>query len=236
MKLYNLRWNPSISSFRDSTFRMGFERLIKGQYTGLNWSLWESEELEPGDWCLLSRVGSGSDGVVAVGRFVSYPYLEESWSKGTKKKIPYADFEFYLMQEPEETGVLTASELAQLCPEVDWHHGHSGIKLPVDAAECLAIRIADIVLARYDSPGSPSFAIAKGHGPRAFLCAMLSSLCPKLHQTLQKKAPATPALEENWLPDYGDEILIDEDKVRPGTRIQDVARVISWKGVYRIQE
>ena len=66
MKLYNLRWNPSISSFRDSTFRMGFERLIKGQYTGLNWSLWESEELEPGDWCLLSRVGSGSDDGVAV--------------------------------------------------------------------------------------------------------------------------------------------------------------------------
>ncbi len=236
MKLYNLRWNPTISSFRDSTFRMGFERLIKGEYTGLNWSLWEPEELEPGDWCLLSRVGGEHDGIVAVGRFTSYPYLEESWKKGVKKKIPYADFEFYLMQEPEETGELAASELASLCSEVDWHTGHSGIKIPADGAERLAIRIADIVLARYDSPGSPSFAIAKEHGPRAFLCALLSSLCPKLLADLLKKAPATPALEEEWLPDYGDEILFDEDKVLPGTRIQDIARAISWKGVYRIQD
>ena len=57
-----------------------------------------------------------------------------------------------------------------------------------------------------------------------------------LEDELQQAHPAPPALEETWLPDYGDEILVDEDRVLPGARVRDVARCISWQGAYRVQD
>ena len=83
MKLYNLRWNSKISSFKTKQFLRGFPLLNEdgNEGIGMDWSIREYEELEIGDWWILSRVGGDDNGIVGIGRFSSLPEPDKSWRK-----------------------------------------------------------------------------------------------------------------------------------------------------------
>lgn len=69
MKLYNLRWNPKISSFETQHFLDGFPFLNEegNEGIGMDWSIREYKDLKVGDWWILSRVGGNDNGIVGIG-------------------------------------------------------------------------------------------------------------------------------------------------------------------------
>ena len=68
MKLFLLRWNPNVSSFKDETFLQMIADSREGPVR-MDWSVREWEKLEEWDWAVLCRVGTDADGIVAIGRF-----------------------------------------------------------------------------------------------------------------------------------------------------------------------
>ena len=99
MKFYNLRWNPKISSFKTQHFLDGFPLLNEdgNEGIGMDWSIREYEELEIGDWWILSRVGGDDNGIVGIGRFSwsrreLNPCAGENWRK---RLHVYTVFEFF---------------------------------------------------------------------------------------------------------------------------------------------
>lgn len=84
MKLFLLRWNPNVSSFKDETFRQMIADSRKGPVR-MDWSVREWEKLEEWDWAVLCRVGTDADGIVAIGRFDGRVEEADSWRKDGSK-------------------------------------------------------------------------------------------------------------------------------------------------------
>lgn len=230
-KLYNLRWNPEISSFTDAEFREGFRLLNRQHSTGLgfNWSIYEPEELNVGDWCIFTRVGSNNvNGVVGIGRFTTRAYEGESW-RGDGKRIAYAELEILCFQEPAETGLWTAEELERAVPEVDWRQGHAGVPIDGAAAEKLAKLLvkglADI--RRYNTN---KLAVRRHPGgARSVANGVLSHLCPVLLAEAEARGKATPG--EYFWPrvEAGDRVFADFRKLRAGKSVEESVRLLEWE-------
>lgn len=56
MKIFLLRWNPAISSWKDADFREALAKSREGP-VAMDWSVREWEKLEEWDWAVLCRVG-----------------------------------------------------------------------------------------------------------------------------------------------------------------------------------
>ena len=229
-KLYNLRWNPEISSFTDETFREGFQ-LLNRQHSGalgFNWSIHEPEGLREGDWCIFTRVGSNNvNGVVGIGRFTTRAYEGESW-RGDGKRIAYAELEILCFQEPAETGLWTAEELEKSVPEVDWRQGHAGVVIEAAAAEKLA-KILVKGLAEIRRYNTRKLAVRRHPGgARSVANGLLSHLCPALLAELERRGGAT-AGEECWPQmEPGDRIYVDFRKLRLGKSVEESAKLVEW--------
>ena len=237
MKLYNLRWNPKISSFKTQHFLDGFPLLNEdgSEGIGTDWSIREYENLEVGDWWILSRVGGDDNGIVGIGRFSSIPEADKSWRKdGTM--VHYADIHVLAFQQPEKTGILKADDLKKAIPEIDWDKGSSGVLIEEEVAEKLALFIAESLLSiGEENCNNDNIAVCNGNGGVwTLVCSLLSRLCPATLAELQKTQEPILATERGRVPDYLDEIVYDEDAIKAGKSLKDSLVLLTWEGVYPI--
>jgi hypothetical protein len=239
MKLYNLRWNPKISSFTTQQFLNGFPLLNKenSQGIGTDWSVREYENVEVGDWWILSRVGGDNNGIVGIGQFLSIPEADKSW-RNDGSMIYYADILVLCFQQPEKTGILKADDLKRVVPEIDWDKGSSGVLIEEKIAEKLAFFIAENLLSLgEDNCNNDNIALRAGNGGCwSLVCALLSQLCPGILQELQKTQVAIPATEYWRVPDYLDEIVYDLNALKSGKLLKDSLILLSWENIYPIDD
>lgn len=139
-KMFVLRWNPAISSYKMKTHKSLCRDIKKNNSLFMNWSVYEWDLLCFGDAFITQQVGSENDGIAVIGKFVSRCFEEESWrDDGTK--IHYADIEIFYAFDREKEKVLGAEELERDFPNIDWHGGHSGMMLKTEDAERLIDKI-----------------------------------------------------------------------------------------------
>ena len=127
MKLYILRWNPDISSWTYDRHEYLLQNILDNDFDGMNWSIYDFENLEEGDYWILQQVGTDKDGIAGFGTFVSEPYTSASWRKKDGTNLFYADLYFDCIIDRRKTDFLSATELEKIVPEIEWHKGHSGV-------------------------------------------------------------------------------------------------------------
>lgn len=132
-----LMWNPFISSYTMERFNEDLCSMADGwALDDFNWSVWQHEEAKEGDRFFMVKVGSGANGVVMAGTFISDPYEGEDWS-GKGRTTFYMDMEVAEMIHPDRCPLLTSEELAREIPDFKWDGGHSGQILTDEQAEKL---------------------------------------------------------------------------------------------------
>ena len=134
-KKYLMRWNPSISSFKEEDYKECIDNTKKGRFR-LNWSIYEWEEARSGDMFYMLRTGDDKAGIAFNGYFLSDPYTGDDWA-GTKKRRCYVDMVCQNAVEPEEVPFISLEKLKEAIPEYNWEKGHSGELLPEDVREKL---------------------------------------------------------------------------------------------------
>ena len=134
-KTYLMRWNPSISSFKEKNFEECVENMVHGIFR-MNWSIYEWEEARRGDLFFMMRVGDDKAGIVFSGQFISDPYPSDDWA-GTNKRRMYVDMIVTNSVEPGEKPFLSLEELQQAIPELEWAKGHSGVLLSDEIIDAL---------------------------------------------------------------------------------------------------
>jgi hypothetical protein len=134
-KSYLLRWNPSISSFKEEDYKECVENEIHGIFR-LNWSIAEWEEARKGDMFYMMRVGDDKAGIVFAGQFISDPYPDDDWA-GTTKRRMYVDMICTNRIEPGAAPRVSLEKLQKEIPEINWGKGRSGVLLSEDVADKL---------------------------------------------------------------------------------------------------
>lgn len=127
MKTFILEWNPAISSYLESDFRMDIGFLEFGDF---NWSVWEHDKARSGDNFYLVRCGAPPTGIVMKGFFTSNPYRGQDWS-GRGREVYYMNLRPTFMVSPDHPkGILSTGLLEKAMPDFEWNGGHSGRELP----------------------------------------------------------------------------------------------------------
>ena len=132
---YLMRWNPSISSFKESDYEECVANMKCGIFR-MNWSIYEWEEARVGDIFYMLRVGDDKAGIVFNGMIVSDPYVLDDWAGSSKRRL-YVDMVCMNPIEPGEKPEYSLKMLKTAIPEYNWEKGHSGALLPDDVAEKL---------------------------------------------------------------------------------------------------
>ena len=134
-KKYLMRWNPSISSFKEQDYKECVDNMEDGKFR-LNWSIYEWEEARRGDMFYMLRVGDDKAGIAFNGYFLSDPYTGDDWA-GSKKRRCYVDMVCQNTADPEEVPFISLEKLKEAIPEYNWEKGHSGELLSEDVREKL---------------------------------------------------------------------------------------------------
>lgn len=134
-KTYLMRWNPSISSFKEEDFKECVKRENHGMFR-LNWSIREWEEARKGDLFFMMRVGDDKPGIVFAGQFISDPYPDDDWA-GTTKRRMYVDMICTNHIKPGAAPRVSLEKLEKEIPEINWSKGHSGELLSKAVADKL---------------------------------------------------------------------------------------------------
>ena len=129
-KTYLMRWNPSISSFKEKDFEECVENMVHGMFR-MNWSIYEWEKARRGDLFFMMRVGDDKAGIVFSGQFISDPYPGDDWA-GTTKRRMYVDMIVANSVEPGAVPRVLLEKLQEAIPEFEWEKGHSGVLLSED--------------------------------------------------------------------------------------------------------
>ena len=132
---YLLRWNPSISSFKEKDYKECVEDMVHGMFR-MNWSIYEWEEARRGDFFYMLRTGDYKAGIVFTGQFISDPYPADDWAGSTKRRM-YVDLVCMCPTDPKERPGISLDKLKKEIPEFDWSKGHSGALLPEDIVKKL---------------------------------------------------------------------------------------------------
>lgn len=135
-RIYLMRWNPSISSFKEKDYEECVENMIHGMFR-IEWSIFEWEEARRGDLFYMMRVGDNKVGIIFDGQFVSDPYPADDWAGSTKRRM-YVDAVCMNPMEPKAKPHISLEELQKIIPTFDWSKGHSGVLLSKEVAEKLA--------------------------------------------------------------------------------------------------
>lgn len=135
LKKYLMRWNPSISSFKEQDYKECVEKAQDGKFR-LNWSIYEWEEARRGDMFYMLRVGDDKAGIAFNGYFLSDPYTGDDWA-GSNKRRCYVDMVCQNIVEPGEVPFISLEKLKEAIPEYNWEKGHSGELLPEDVRKKL---------------------------------------------------------------------------------------------------
>ena len=134
-KKYLMRWNPSISSFKEQNYKECLDNMENGKFR-LNWSIYEWEEAQRGDMFYMLRVGDDKAGIAFNGYFLSNPYTGEDWAGSTKRRC-YVDMVCQNTVEPNDVPFISLEKLKEAIPTYNWEKGHSGELLPEDVCEKL---------------------------------------------------------------------------------------------------
>ena len=126
-KSYLMRWNPSISSFKEKDFEECVENMVHGMFR-MNWSIYEWEEARRGDLFFMMRVGDDKAGIVFLGQFITDPYPDDDWAGSTKRRM-YVDMVCMNPVEPGTKPRISLEKLQNAIPEFEWSKGHSGALL-----------------------------------------------------------------------------------------------------------
>ena len=129
-RTFILEWCPAISSYKMENFEEEFEHFDDAWF---NWSVWEWQDLVPGDEFFMIKCGEGVTGVVMHGFFDSEPYQGEDWS-GKGREVYYADLDPDTMIHPDKCPLLSTEALEAVMPDFQWNGGHSGRVLPGEYA------------------------------------------------------------------------------------------------------
>lgn len=135
LKKYLMRWNLSISSFKEQDYKECVENAQDGKFR-LNWSVYEWEEARRGDMFYMLRVGDDKAGIAFNGYFLSDPYTGDDWA-GSNKRRCYVDMVCQNIVEPGKVPFISLEKLKEAIPEYNWEKGHSGELLPEDVREKL---------------------------------------------------------------------------------------------------
>lgn len=139
MKVFILRWNPEISSFKKKSHNR-ILKMLKKEDCFLDWSVYDWKKVKPGDAVVLCQVGTENDGIAILGKFISDSYEGDSWRKdGTK--VHYANIHILTAFDRDTETCLSAKELEPLFSDIDWHGGHSGIVLDTKTGKNLISEI-----------------------------------------------------------------------------------------------
>lgn len=128
-----MRWNPAISSYKLDVYHRNCADFPYG--FRIDWSVWDYQEVHAGDYFVMMRVGDYNPGIVFYGNIVSEPYADEDWA-GTDKKRYYVMMDCFGFT-PDDQPIISAEELQNEIPTIDWMHGHSGVLLPEQIAEAI---------------------------------------------------------------------------------------------------
>ena len=132
---YLMRWNPSISSFKEKDYKECVANLEHGMFR-INWSIYEWEEARRGDYFYMLRTGDYKAGIVFSGQFISDPYPSEDWAGSTKRRM-YVDLICMDPIDPREKPRLSLDKLKKEISGFDWSKGHSGTLLSEDVVKKL---------------------------------------------------------------------------------------------------
>ena len=132
---YLMRWNPSISSFKEEDYKECVANLEHGMFR-INWSIYEWEEARRGDYFYMLRTGDYKAGIVFFGQFISDPYPSEDWAGSTKRRM-YVDLICMDPTDPRERPRISLEKLKKEIPGYDWSKGHSGALLSEDVVKKL---------------------------------------------------------------------------------------------------
>ena len=136
-RTYLMRWNPTISSFKEKDYKKCVVNLVHGMFR-MNWSIHEWQEARRGDQFYMLRTGDYKAGIVFGGQFISDPYPSDDWAGSTKRRM-YVDMICMDPTDPREKPRISLDRLKKNIPEYDWAKGHSGALLPEDVVKKLEI-------------------------------------------------------------------------------------------------
>lgn len=192
MKGYILRWNPNISSWTYDRHKEFSHEFDYAEKAFMNWSIYDFEELEKGDFFILQKVGTENDGIAMVGTFTSEPYTEASWKKKDGTNLFYADMEVNLLINRDDRSktkkndlILSAEELSGKFSKIDWHSGHSGVLIPNEYLENLVLEICNQMF----KLEKPTKKIIFGYREELFqkACDFINSFCPNMRDKIIEK-------------------------------------------------
>lgn len=132
---YLMRWNPSISSFKEKDYKECVENMVHGMFR-LDWSIYEWEEARRGDYFYMLRTGDYKAGIVFSGQFITDPYPADDWAGSTKRRM-YVDLICMDPIDPKERPRISLEKLKKEIPGFDWSKGHSGALLSEDVVKKL---------------------------------------------------------------------------------------------------
>ena len=132
---YLMRWNPSISSFKENDYMDCINNMVHGMFR-INWSIYDWQEARRGDFFYMMRTGDDKAGIVFSGQFITDPYPSDDWA-GSNKRRMYVDM--VCMNASEDSIPLISNEkLQESIPSIEWGKGPSGEKLSDEATDIIA--------------------------------------------------------------------------------------------------
>lgn len=129
MRLYILRWNPDISSYKTKEHLELITHIKNNELPAdFNWSIREYENLAKDDMFILQQVGTENDGIAMIGKFQDACYKDDNWNKDSTK-IYYANMWIMDAFDCDSKNPLPAKRYEKLFPEINWHSGESGVEV-----------------------------------------------------------------------------------------------------------
>ena len=241
MKGYILRWNPKISSWTEDRHEDLMEDLEYSDHADMNWSIYDFEYLEEGDFFILQQVGTDSDGIAMTGFFSSDAYPDESWKRKDGTSLFYADMYVHFMisrrqhitktdskknhileentgKDIPKTFIMDAESLEKKFPDIQWHKGHSGVLIPQNVLEPLVLELC-LQMFQLEKP-SENIAF---HGRKTLwqkCCDYINACCPEMRKKIIDEC-AAKTVYENYSPGESIdndliEITFDKEKIKTG--------------------
>ena len=217
------------------------EDLEYSDHADMNWSIYDWEKLEEGDFFILQQVGTDSDGIAMIGTFSSLPYGDRSWKRRDGTNLFYADMYVHFMisrrlnrqktddrkiQVPDENIkdiskplIMDAVSLERKFPDIQWHKGHSGVLIPQNLLEPLVLELC-LQMFQLEKP-SLNIAFHDRETLWQKCCEYINACCPEMRKKIIEEC-AAKTVYENYSPGESIDkdlidIIFDRKKIKKGS-------------------
>jgi hypothetical protein len=138
---YLMRWNPTISSFKDKDYIDCVNNMDHGMFR-MNWSIYDWQEARRGDFFYMMRTGDDKAGIVFSGQFITDPYPSDDWA-GSNRRRMYVDM-VCLNASEDSSPLITVEKLQESIPSIEWEKGHSGELLSDETTDIIAKLLEEV--------------------------------------------------------------------------------------------